>query len=137
MADRSVSPLFGAPGASLTITDHEAAALARTTVNLARVWKLHDTEARQLLGGLASDRWSDWKNGQFGVIEHDLRLRMSLLMGIHKCLRLIFSDPKRGYAWIRKANTAFAGASALDVMLRGETADLMTVREFLERQVDL
>ena len=45
--------------------------------------------------------------------------RLSNLMGIHKALRIIFSEAQRGYAWIKAGNAAFAGASALDVMLGG------------------
>ena len=53
-------------------------------------------------------------------------------MGIHKALRIIFSEAQRGYAWIKAGNTAFAGSSALDVMLGGELTDIMRVRRYLD-----
>jgi hypothetical protein len=55
-------------------------------------------------------------------------------MGIHKGLRYLFKEPARGYAWIRKANAAFEGHSALDIMLRGEIADLAAMREWLDAE---
>lgn len=119
---------------SPVITDDEAGALARATVNLLRAWGLSDAEARTLLGGMAARTWSRWKEGHVGRIDRDLRMRMAHLMGIHKGLRHLFKDPARGYAWIRKPNAAFGGSSALDIMLRGELADLSLMREWLDAE---
>ena len=55
-------------------------------------------------------------------------------MGIHKALRIMFSEAPRGYAWIRAANEAFGGSSALDVMLGGELTDIMRVRRYLDAE---
>jgi hypothetical protein len=116
------------------ITDEEAAALARTTVNLFRVWQLSDIEARTLLGDMAQRTWARWKEGSIGRIDRDLRARMAILMGIHKGLRYLFSDPARGYDWIRKPNAAFNGQSALDIMMRGEIIDLIDLRSYLDAE---
>ncbi len=116
------------------ITDAESAALARTTVNLFRAWQLSDIEARTLLGDMAQRTWARWKEGGIGRIDRDLRARMAILMGIHKGLRFLFTEPARGYAWIRKPNSAFAGHSALDVMMRGEITDLIDLRAYLDAE---
>uniref|UniRef100_UPI004048125D MbcA/ParS/Xre antitoxin family protein n=1 Tax=Yoonia sp. TaxID=2212373 RepID=UPI004048125D len=116
------------------ITDEEAAALARTTVNRFRVGQLSDIEARTLLGDMAQRTWARWKDGSIGRIDRDLRARMAILMGIHKGLRYLFSDPARGYDWIRKPNAAFNGQSALDVMMRGEITDLIDLRSYLDAE---
>lgn len=116
------------------ITEAEAAALARTTVNLFRAWALTDSEARILLGDMAQRTWARWKDGSIGRIDRDLRARMAILMGVHKGLRHLFRDPARGYAWIRKPNTTFGGQSALDVMLRGEITDLIDLRAYLDAE---
>jgi hypothetical protein len=110
------------------------AALARTTVNLFQAWQLTDAEARTLLGDMAQRTWARWKSGDIGRIDRDLRARMAILMGIHKALRYVFTDPARGYAWIRKPNAALAGRSALDVMLRGEITDLIDLRAYLDAE---
>ncbi|MCF6114606.1 MbcA/ParS/Xre antitoxin family protein [Mesorhizobium muleiense] len=116
------------------ITDEEAGALARTTVNLFKVWNLSDAEACTLLGGMSSRTWARWKDGNIGRIDRDLRMRMAHLMGIHKGLRYLFKDPARGYAWIRKPNSAFGGQSALDLMLRGDMSDLSALREWIDAE---
>ncbi len=116
------------------ITDEEATALARATINLFRTWQLSDLEARTLLGGMAPRTWARWKEGNIGRIDRDLRARMAILMGIHKGLRYLFTDPARGYVWIRKPNANFGGQSALDVMMRGEITDLIDIRSYLDAE---
>ena len=118
----NIQPTASRPDLAV-ITDQEAAALARTTVSLFRAWQLSDIEARTLLGDMAQRTWARWKEGGIGRIDRDLRARMAILMGIHKGLRYLFSDPARGYVWIRKPNAAFNGQSALDIMMRGEITD--------------
>ncbi|MCL7997865.1 MbcA/ParS/Xre antitoxin family protein [Brucella sp. 21LCYQ03] len=131
-----LQPISITPAGTLThaITDEEAGALARTTVNLLKVWKLSDMEACTLLGDMSPRTWARWKDGSIGRIDRDLRMRMAHLMGIHKGLRYMFRDAARGYAWIRKPNDAFGGLSALDLMLRGEIADLAALREWLNAE---
>lgn len=116
------------------ITDAEAAALARAVVVLFRHWGLSDAEARVLLGDMAPRTWARWKAGEIGRIDRDLRARMAILIGVHKALRTIFTDPARGYAWVRKPNAAFGGESALQVMLRGEITDLIDLRSYLDAE---
>ena len=129
----TVEPLTARPDIPV-ITDEEATALARATVNLFRAWSLTDQEARVLLGEMAQRTWARWKAGDVGRIDRDLRARMAILMGIHKALRYLFADPARGYAWIRKPNDAFEGRSGLDLMLRGEITDLMDLRKYLDAE---
>jgi len=133
MEFETVRPTPARPDLS-AITEEEAAALARTTVNLFRAWQLSDNEARTLLGDMAQRTWARWKEGGIGRIDRDLRARMAILMGIHKGLRYLFTDPARGYEWIRKPNSAFHGQSALDVMMRGELTDLIDLRSYLDAE---
>lgn len=119
---------------SPVITDEEASALARTTVNLFRAWGLSDAESRVLLGDMAARTWARWKEGEIGRIDRDLRMRMAHLMGIHKGLRYLFKEPARGYEWIRKPNATFGGQSALGFMLRGEISDLSAMRAWIDAE---
>jgi hypothetical protein len=104
---------------------------------LAAKWDLNDTEARILLGQPAPRTFARWKSGAGDIarVPHDTRQRLSMLMGIHKALRYMFKEPKRGYAWMRKPNAAFAGHSALERMLSGELVDLASVRNYLDAEV--
>ena len=114
------------------ISDPEGEAMARAVVKLFDRWSLTDADASVLLGGLSARTWARWKTGSVGRIPRDLKARLSNLMAIHKALRIIFTDKKRGYRWIRQPNQAFAGSSALAIMLGGELTDIMRVRRYLD-----
>jgi Protein of unknown function (DUF2384) len=116
------------------VPDDEAQALQRAMIRLFSLWDVTDVEASVLLGDVSPRTFQRWKAGQYGRAGVDLVARMSNLMGIHKALRLLFSDPARGYRWVRAANTEFGGKSALDVMLGGQITDLMRVRRYLDAQ---
>lgn len=115
------------------LTEQEAAAMFRAALNLFRLWELTDEQAATLLD-LPLRTFRRWKGGDLGRIGRDGKARLSNLMGIHKALRIIFREPQRGYGWIRRANAAFAGQSALDIMLGGELTDLMRVRRYLDAE---
>ncbi len=116
------------------ITAEEAGALARATVRLFEHWDLTDPQATELLGDMGARTWARWKAGDIGRINRDLATRMSILMGIHKGLRYLFTDAERGYAWIKKPNEAFGGPSALDIMLGGSIFDLQRIRVYLDAE---
>ncbi|WP_447953577.1 MbcA/ParS/Xre antitoxin family protein [Sphingopyxis chilensis] len=115
------------------VTQDEAAAMFLAALNLFGKWELTDEQAATLLD-MPVRTFRRWKAEGPGRISRDGRARLSNLMGIHKALRIIFSEPQRGYAWIRTVNSAFAGASALDVMLGGELTDIMRVRRYLDAE---
>lgn len=115
------------------ISDDEAAAMFRAVLNLFRLWDVTDEQAGTLLD-MPLRTYRRWKAGEIGRMDRDAKARLSNLMGIHKALRLIFREPQRGYGWIRSANDAFGGRSALDVMLGGEITDLMRVRRYLDAE---
>lgn len=114
------------------ISDAEGAAMARAAVHLFAKWGVTDAQAAVLLGGLSARTWARWKVGDIGRIPRDLKSRLSNLMGIHKALRIIFTDTERAYRWVKRPNDAFGTDTALDVMLRGELTDLMRVRHYLD-----
>lgn len=103
----------------------------RAALSLFAKWALTDEQAATLLD-MPVRSYRRWKTEGPGRISRDGRARLSNLMGIHKALRFVFSDAQRGYAWIRADNAAFAGASALHVMLGGELTDIMRVRRYLD-----
>ena len=97
------------------ITQEEAAAMFRAVLNLFSKWELTDEQAAALLD-MPVRSYRRWKAEGAGRVSRDGAARLSNLMGIHKALRIIFSEPQRGYAWIKAGNAAFAGARALDIM---------------------
>ena len=115
------------------ITDEEAAAMFRASLNLFRLWGVSDDQAATILD-LPRRTFARWKAGDIGRLGRDGKARLSNLMGIHKALKIIFNEATRGYAWIKAPNQAFGGASALTVMLGGELTDLMRVRRYLDSE---
>jgi hypothetical protein len=115
-------------------SDAETQAVQRAIIRLFDLWDISDSDASILLGDLSVRTYHRWKAGHYGRVSVDLSARMSNLLGIHKALRLLFSDPNRGYRWIKAANDAFAGQSALKIMRNGQLTDLMRVRRYLDAQ---
>lgn len=106
--------------------------MLRAVLGLLSKWQLSDAQAAILLGGVATKTLQRWRAGSGNSITIDLSDRLSNLLGIHKALRILFSEPARYYGWINQKNEAFAGASALDVMLNGHLADIECVRHYLD-----
>ena len=115
------------------VTQEEASAMFRAVLNLFGKWELTDEQAATLLD-MPVRSYRRWKAEGAGRVSRDGAARLSNLMGIHKALRIIFSEAQRGYAWIKASNAAFGGASALDVMLGGELTDIMRVRRYLDAE---
>jgi hypothetical protein len=115
-------------------SDAETQAVQRAIIRLFNLWDISDSDASILLGDLSVRTYHRWKAGHYGRVSVDLSARMSNILGIHKALRLLFSDPNRGYRWIKTANDAFAGHSALQIMRNGQLTDLMRVRRYLDAQ---
>jgi hypothetical protein len=106
----------------------------RTFLGIARQWQLTVDEQRVLLGGPSSSTYHNWKSGSIGTLTFDQLERISLVLGIYKALRLLFTDDTTGLAWLRAANRdrPFHGHSPLARMLRGSIDDLYTVRRYLD-----
>jgi uncharacterized protein (DUF2384 family) len=115
------------------ITDAEGAAMFRAAVNLFAKWGLSDEQCGVLVD-LPLRTYRRWKSGEQGRLGRDGKARLSNIMGIHKALAHMFREKDRAYGWIRAPNDAFAGRSALAVMMGGELTDLMRVRRYLDAQ---
>lgn len=104
-------------------------------------WGLKTAEARRLLGDPPESTFFKWKKDSadphwHGSVNRDVLERISYVLGIFKALQILFPDPTRADAWLRKANSAapFGGGSALQRMLSGNVADLYVVRGYLDAQ---
>ena len=120
------------PTDAIEITDAEAHAGARFAIKLFDAWYLTDKEACILLGAMSPRTYSRWKQGKIGPMDADRRMRLSLLAGIHKGLRYLFSDKQRRDAWVKKPNQHFADQRPLDIMLQGRMTDLIDIRTYLD-----
>ena len=120
------------PPEAPTFSEAEIQAMQRAMIRIAQNWQIGDEQMAILLGDISTRTFARWKKGEYGRVGVDMAARMSNLIGIHKALRLLFKDAQRGYGWIKRANDAFAGRSALAVMLGGNLTDLMRVRRYLD-----
>tara|TARA_R110000796_G_scaffold238942_3_gene359483 strand:+ start:626 stop:1039 length:414 start_codon:yes stop_codon:yes gene_type:complete len=127
---RRIEPHVAAPAPHFS--DEEVQAMQRAFIKLAEFWGLTDEQASVLMGDISVRTFRRWKVGELGRAGIDTAARLSNVMGVHKALRLLFKEPVRGYGWIKRANTAFGGATALEVMLGGQITDIMRVRRYLD-----
>ncbi len=114
------------------ITDDEAVVGAKAVVNLFRFWGLTDSEACTLLGGISSATYTRWKRGEIGRLAVDLKTRLSIILGIHKALRILYTENTRAYGWVKRENSDFGELRPLDVMLNGQMSDLEDIRNYLD-----
>ena len=110
----------------------EIEAMQRAIINLFSKWAVKDADAAIILGGISKKTLRRWRDGDYGRVNRDMADRMSNLLGIHKALRVIFSDPQRGYSWINNPNKAFGDQSALDVLRLGGMEDVVRIRRYLD-----
>jgi len=100
---------------------------------LAAAWNLRDDDARELLGGLSSSAFYDWKKHPDRLLEVDRITRISYLLGIYKSLHILYGD-KLADEWAQLPNTnpVFAGRTPLAFMLGGGLLAMQSVRRLLD-----
>ncbi len=93
-------------------------------------WHCNTDEQLKLLGISSRSTLNKYKESNGGIrLTVDMQERMSYILNIHKCLRMLFSADDSTYGWVRKPNSHpfFAGRSAMDIMNAGRVADLYEV----------
>jgi antitoxin Xre/MbcA/ParS-like protein len=106
----------------------------RLFLRLAELWRLTVDQRRALLGDISRPTYHNWQNGKVGTLTRDQLERISLVLGIHKGLRLLFADEASAMRWFTSPNRdlPFGGQSPLDRTLRGSIDDLYTVRRYID-----
>lgn len=96
-------------------------------------WKIRDEDARELLGGLSSSAYYEWKKNPDRVLEVDRITRISYLVGIYKALHILYGD-KLADEWVTlpNANSIFGGRTPLAFMIGGGLIAMQTVRKLLD-----
>jgi hypothetical protein len=106
----------------------------RAFFNIAERWKLKDSDARALLGGVSNGAYYAWKKEpRARTLDEDTIRRISYLVGIFKALNILYGE-KLADAWIALPNTnrIFAGGAPLGYMIAGGLPALQTVRRLLD-----
>jgi len=102
-------------------------------LEISRLWKIRDEDARALLGGVSNGTFYELKRLPKKTLDQDQLTRISLLVGIFKALNILFSR-KLADAWIQLPNTnpMFAGFTPLAYLLKGGLPAMIRVRQLLD-----
>lgn len=105
----------------------------RGFLELARLWKVRDEDARSLLGGVSNGAFYNLKRHPAKTLDQDRLTRISLLLGIFQALNTLYSK-KVADAWVRLPNTnpMFGGEAPLSYMIEGGLPAMMRVRQLLD-----
>ena len=115
-------------------TDHSAE--LRGFFGIADKWGLSTDQQIKLLGSPPRSTFFKWKKDG-GSLSQDTRERISHVVSIYRCLRILLPDDAIAHGWIKRENAApmFGGKSALDfMMVTGSIVDLYKVRAYLDAQ---
>jgi Antitoxin Xre/MbcA/ParS C-terminal toxin-binding domain/Antitoxin Xre-like helix-turn-helix domain len=106
----------------------------RLFLGVSDLWRLAVDQRRALLGDISRATYHNWQNGKVGTLTRDQLERISLVLGIHKGLKLLFADDASGMRWLTSPNhdLPFGGASPLERALRGSIDDLYAVRRYID-----
>lgn len=106
----------------------------RTFLNVADAWSLTTQEQRALLGWPPESTFYKYKSGQVGTLPYDMLLRVSLVLGIFKDLRILYPERDLADRWVKlpNSNPLFGGKSALALMADGGMDGLYQVRRLLD-----
>jgi hypothetical protein len=125
-----------APGAlrDATVRHRVSAAAVRLFMKLSDQWRLSVDDRLALLGDISRSTYYNWQSGKVGTLSRDQLERISLVLGIHKALKLLFADHGSAVRWLTSPNKdlPFGGLSPLERALRGSIDDLYTVRRDID-----
>lgn len=112
----------------------ETQVLWKAVRNLKESFKLDEQETMHVLGHMPqSSFYRGMKSGNV-KFDHDRTMRISLLLGIYKALRILFTDGQQGMTWINRPNQLppFNGEMPRTFIVSGDYTNLVQVRQFLD-----
>lgn len=110
----------------------------RTFLNIAEQWRLTETERRLVLGLPSRSTFHGWiakaRRGDEITLSVDELLRISLVLGIYKDLKIIFARDDEAAGWLRSPNSGpvFGGQTPLALVTSGTQDALLLVRRHLD-----
>ena len=132
--------LVPVPNGSLNLSDPATRlrltpAAIEGMIRLGEIWRLSTEETCLLLGDMSERSWFRYKKQESSRPDRALRLsqdmltRISVLIGVFKGLRLLFSEPLAD-DWIRLPNKGalFGGRSPLEVAIERGIPGMLEIR---------
>ena len=116
------------------VRERMSPAAVRLFMRLGDLWHLAVDQRRVLLGDISKPTYHNWQNGKVVTLTRDQLERVSLVLGIHKSLKLLFADEGSAHRWLTSPNRdlPFGGQSPLERALKGSIDDLYVVRRYLD-----
>ena len=100
---------------------------------IADAWRIGNEDQIKLLGSPGRSTFFKWKK-EGGSLPRDAIERISHLVSIYKALQILIPNEEAADTWVHRPNKYFGGASALEVMLGGDVADIYRIRQYLDVQ---
>lgn len=122
-----------APALQPVTEPEKAAVIVTAVVRAAEAWRLTDQEAADLFD-VPVATWTLMKSNTFrGRLDQDNLTRASLIIGMFKGLRILFSSPLNR-SWPKMANNGpgFNGRSPVQVMIEGDVPTMVAVRRHID-----
>ena len=106
----------------------------RLFVNFCNRWGFDEKQRLALLGDIHRQTYQKWKREGVNSLSRDQLERISLVLGIHKGLRLLFADHDSAKRWFFSKNhdLPFCGISPSDYLLKGTINNLYAVRRYID-----
>lgn len=120
------------PALAVRIQD-DTATIVRAVVRACGFWGLTNLESANLFD-VPLATWNRMKAGTFsGRLDQDKLTRASLIVGIYKALRLLFSQDMV-HGWPKAPNTGplFQGRSPVAFMIQGGIPAMLRARRYLD-----
>jgi hypothetical protein len=121
---------------AVRVHEDDSGVALRAFFQITEKWRLTAEQQMKLLGSPPRSTFFKWKK-EGGQLPPDTVERISHVLSIYKCLRIVFTDEPAADDWVRKANQApfLNGVSALEFMTRtGFLSDVYQVRRYLDGQ---
>ena len=110
----------------------------RTFLMICELWGLTDVERLVILGMPLRPTYRNWsklvRQQRDITLNVDTLIRISIVLGIHQALGLLYPDERDGVAWLRTPNSAlaFGGRAPMTLVTCGTQDGLLSVRRFLD-----
>lgn len=110
----------------------------RTFLAIADLWGLTEEQRLLVLGYPSRSTYHNWckqarEHGAF-TLDVDVLTRISLVLGIHQGLGILFPQERLGVEWLRSPHNEviFGSHPPLDLITNGTQDGLLSVRRFLD-----
>ena len=102
-------------------------------------WGFDENQRLALLGDVPQQTYRKWGSEGANSLSRGQLERISLILGIHKNMRILFADHDSAKRWFFGLNhdQPFGGISPSEFMIQGNIGNLYRVRRYLEAWIQM